>query len=101
MTQTIAQQISAQFNDDGRKFEDADGTDLCEVIDARCTSKDRRHDHLEDSTRYYFADGSSIIVAADCWDLGIAGTDCHCMDGTGHDDRWCVDAQRRVDEAAQ
>jgi len=37
-----------------------------------------------ESRRYDFADGSSIVVGASAWDVGLPGG-CHCWAGAGHD----------------
>lgn len=40
---------------------------------------------MQGSTRYDFADGSSMIIRLDGWDFGYRDCTCHCGTGIGHD----------------
>ena len=77
---TVAQAISARLGDDGqdwRGFEDA--------AESQPHRIEYRDGHGTDTYRYVYADGSVIMVAGDCWDVGH--TDCYCMAGAGHTER--------------
>ncbi|KKM73831.1 hypothetical protein LCGC14_1406460 [marine sediment metagenome] len=97
---TAAQTISALFDDDGENFGniDDDGTTN---IDRACREQAISRPDVRDrgfdtaSARYDFADGSSLVVGANVWDLGLPGG-CHCGACGGHTDE-CASA-RRIDE---
>ena len=79
---TIAEKIAKQFGNDGQQFDD----DLARGIDDVC------HHHAIDvfsddgsgPTRYTFRDDSVLIVASNCWDLGLTDRRCWCMAEAQH-----------------
>ena len=75
-TDTQADAIAARYGNDGRDWLDADGVELEECLvslGARCEWRDG---HGTDVRRYTLADGSAVLLAGDCWDVGYA--DCWC-----------------------
>lgn len=67
-SQTIAEKIADQFEEDGEIFENKRGDDLIEVLldhDPHPTTKD-------DNTRYVFDDDSAITISSGCWDIGYS-----------------------------
>jgi hypothetical protein len=73
---TQADTIAARYGNDGREWIDANGVELEECLvslGARCEWRDG---HGTDVRRYTLADGSAILLAGDCWDVGYA--DCWC-----------------------
>ena len=77
-TQTIAQKIAAQFNDDGSCFENSDGQRLEDV----CASHANPWDKEYEKTRFTFDDGSILTIAGDGWDFGFSC--CYGWEGGGH-----------------
>ena len=77
---TIAQNIAADFHDDGLH--------TTTLVLERCDKEaaDRDQDWNVGSTRFIFADDSAIVVTDDGWDLGFTDCDCHCWQGAGHSD---------------
>lgn len=66
---TIADQIAAQFGNDGLNWHDAENRHLDEVCEALTSREWRDGYRTGDTYRYEFADGSAIVVAGDCWDV--------------------------------
>lgn len=80
---TIAEEISALFDDDGMAPFDCDVITIDEACsDRRATNEVRNGD----SIRYDFSDGSSIVTVSGAWDFGMPDSDCHCWLGAGHHD---------------
>ena len=83
---TTADAIAARYGNDGRAWLDADGVELEECLvslGARCEWRDG---HGTDVRRYTLADGSAILLAGDCWDVGYS--DCWCSaTAIAHDER--------------
>ena len=63
----IAQQIAAQFNNDGQRFTDSQQNQLEVVCLERCEFQARQESTETD--RYEFSNGSAIFVAGPCWDI--------------------------------
>lgn len=83
---TTAQKISQLLNDDGQRFEAADGTD----IDTLCQRAGGRQEWRDgyrtgDVYAWRFDDGSSIVGGSAAWDIGVS-PDCYCWAGVGHSD---------------
>ena len=79
---TVAQRIAAGFQSCGTCWTDAHGLELHDVLHAYSPWPDR--DDRHDAARWNFSDGSSIVIAGDCWDFGHDDTDCQCLGGGGH-----------------
>ncbi len=93
-TRTIAQQISDRFKNDGMNFaapilhgetptdDDEPGMIRLEDVCSALASRERG----EESSRWRFADGSSIVYHSFAWDLGLddAPEDCWCWAGCNH-----------------
>ena len=77
---TIAQKISARFDDDGQCFDATDGQNPIHIdaacrVHARPIYEDR--DREDASVRYEFADGSVITIDGGwAWDFGRIGCWC-------------------------
>jgi len=86
MTQTIAQQISRLFGDDGQRFEADDGRDIGDVCEEKSARTDReRRGYAGCATRYEFEDGSAIVTRDGGWDIGIPHcAACYCWEGADH-----------------
>lgn len=65
MSLTTAQQIAAQFNNDGQNFTDAAGAFLLTVLREACLSTGTKGS----TERFEFADESALLVSGDVWDL--------------------------------
>lgn len=78
---TVAQQIADDFDNDGMRFTSDAGEFLFDVLESRCSDKDRNWER--EATRFNFDDGSSIVVSGLAWDLGT-DRGCHCWEGAGH-----------------
>ena len=63
---TIAQSISARFDDDGQNWIDFAGVELEDVLDELTR---RESDRLGEKARWELADGSAIVIAGDGWDI--------------------------------
>ena len=88
---TYAEEIAARFGNDGREWIDADGNELEEVLVASTAICEWRDGRNTDVRRYTLADGSAILLAGDCWDVGFA--DCWCSaTAITHEER-CLDRQ--------
>jgi hypothetical protein len=67
---TIAQQVAAQFDNDGQTWKDVEGRRLSEVCDKLAVSATQRSDgHGGYTYRYVFEDNSVLLEGPDCWDL--------------------------------
>lgn len=82
---TTAQTIANLLNNDGQQFETSDGTPVDTLCDAHCPNPEQ--DWERGATRWNFDDGSSIIIAGEAWDFGIADSECCCFDGAGHSEQ--------------
>lgn len=81
---TIAERVSALFDEDGHVWADAEGRDLEEVGKAVDPGRVQRTEDLAAGlVRYLYSDGSSIVAAESGWDLGY-GEDCWCWQGDEH-----------------
>ena len=70
---TTAQEIANLFNNDGSRFEAADGTELEDVIDSESDDYTVQHDEDNGTHRYIFHDGSVLTVEyGSGWDFGFA-----------------------------
>lgn len=86
---TLAQKISAMFQNDGQRFETDIGTQLDVVCDKYVGGKlTYRDGHGTDTYRWDFEDGSSIVVMGACWDIGMS-QDCFCGAEEGHQGTTC------------
>lgn len=83
---TIAEQISEQFNNDGLCFQNND-KDLSDILEKHCI--DKMQSWSRGATRFEFSDGSAIVVAGECWDLGFYNTECTCFKHEGHCNKYC------------
>ena len=71
---TIAEIISAKFNDNGMCFEAEDGRLLLEVLEEECVRRSERSADV----RYELSDESAIVVSGGGWDLGHPGAHLRC-----------------------
>lgn len=77
---TTAQQIAAQFNNDGQCWTNCANESLGDVADRHAHDKTGHGSAI----KYIFTDGSILIDDGDAWDFGIEGADCFCWKSAGH-----------------
>jgi hypothetical protein len=85
---TSAEKVGEELKGDGMVFKTVDGRtleELCEAAGARRSKPDN------DSKRFDFKDGSSIIAKPGAWDYGMTGG-CGC---------WAGDSNRHAEECTQ
>ncbi len=78
---TMAEQISARYDDDGQCWTDAQGIHL-EAALRDAFARAELRPGTTDVTRWTLGDGSVITTAGDGWDYGYP--DCWCWRGAGH-----------------
>jgi len=82
-TMTIADTISAHYNDDGQNWgEDDNGEDIYDMCARLGTVGAKDHDN----TRFDFSDGSNLVLGTEAWDYGYPGAECCCWMACDH---WC------------
>jgi hypothetical protein len=78
---TTAERIAELFDNDGQRYELADGRELSEICDAEdvcmCEALD------DGGTKWTFADASMLVDHGYGWDVGIS-EHCTCGKGAGH-----------------
>ena len=88
---TNAEEIAARYDNDGLHWIDADGVELEELLVSMRAPCEWRDGRGTDVRRYTLSDGSAILLAGDCWDIGYA--DCWCSaTGITHEER-CASRQ--------
>lgn len=75
-TSTSADAIAARYGNDGRAWLDANGVELEELLVSMGAPCEWRDGRGTDVRRYTLADGSAVLLAGDCWDVGYS--DCWC-----------------------
>lgn len=91
---TIAEQVSARFDNDGSQFLDKDGHALEDVVGELSILMvyGDGYAHVSDfCRRHHFLDGSVIVVWGDVWDVGFDG--CWCGQTEGHKEH-CSESQK-------
>ncbi|MBF0108130.1 MAG: hypothetical protein HQL76_03010 [Magnetococcales bacterium] len=75
---TIAATLARRCDDDGHRFQTADG----EFLDALCGASAVRVEEGFGKKRFVFADGSAITMGDGSWHVGFAS--CFCIRAMGH-----------------
>lgn len=75
---TTAEQFAAALNDDGLIWTTGDGESFADLM-ARLGGEEVAWDG-DETFRYEFEDGSSIVTSMGGWDLGLPGG-CYCWAG--------------------